>query len=317
MRTNADAHYVILGDDIVLRGRALATEYKRIMSDLGVSISEAKSHVSKDTFEFAKIWSHKGQNVSGFPIVGLAETLRKPLELAALLVFEAPRKGYLSSIDPCTVSTFFLPIALWNTCPSRQAVWYADKTAWYFSFLSSLVTKDYGWAKYIAQTAGLVTSPLIAHKLFSQTLRDKWAKQLDKTLWDFQDFGFALFERIRVLPPFKSTWDPKAWPGRMSATGIEFTSAAKHIPIFSAIQTEGKVVYSDYFQQKLESQDLQLTLEEIGALRLSPRPQLKGFVPLRAKENIRTLSLISRDFNLDLMNKRSEITVDANLMHVV
>jgi hypothetical protein len=103
----------------------------------------------------------------------------------------------------------------------------------------------------------------------------------------------------------------------MSATGIEFTSAAKHIPIFSAIQTEGKVVYSDYFQQKLESQDLQLTLEEIGALRLSPRPQLKGFVPLRAKENIRTLSLISRDFNLDLMNKRSEITVDANLMHVV
>jgi hypothetical protein len=112
MRVNADAHYVILGDDIVLRGRALATEYKRIMSDLGVSISEAKSHVSKDTFEFAKIWSHKGQNVSGFPIVGLAETLRKPLELAALLVFEAPRKGYLSSIDPCTVSTFFLPIAL-------------------------------------------------------------------------------------------------------------------------------------------------------------------------------------------------------------
>lgn len=55
MRVNADARYVILGDDIVLRGRALATEYKRIMSDLGVSISEAKSHVSKDTFEFAKI----------------------------------------------------------------------------------------------------------------------------------------------------------------------------------------------------------------------------------------------------------------------
>jgi len=55
IRTNSEPLYVILGDDIVLRGHALAAEYKRIMSDLGVDISETKSHVSKDTFEFAKI----------------------------------------------------------------------------------------------------------------------------------------------------------------------------------------------------------------------------------------------------------------------
>lgn len=53
-RAGVPAEYVLLGDDIVLRGYRLAAEYRRIMKALGVSISEAKSHVSQDTFEFAK-----------------------------------------------------------------------------------------------------------------------------------------------------------------------------------------------------------------------------------------------------------------------
>lgn len=54
-RALAQPHYVILGDDIVLRGGRLAEQYRILMALLGVDISEAKSHVSKDTFEFAKI----------------------------------------------------------------------------------------------------------------------------------------------------------------------------------------------------------------------------------------------------------------------
>nr|WSP06968.1 RdRp [Gnomoniopsis castaneae mitovirus 1] len=306
IRSNSDAHYVILGDDIVLRGRPLAVEYKRIMSDLGVSISEQKTHVSKDTFEFAKIWFHKGQNLSGFPIVGLAETLRKPLEMAALFVFEAPMKGYLYSIDPRSVSHFFSPIATWNTLPPRHATYVADKVAWYFSFLSWLVTKHDGWAKYIAQSAGLVIDSFTATDLFSQVVKEKWAKQLDKTLWDFQKFGVDIFEKVKKMPPFKPAWDPESWPGSMSATGIKFTSAPRTIPIFAALETEGQVVYSDYFQQKLERLDLELTMEEIESLKLPPRPQLKGFEPIRAKESVRTLSLISRGLNHSLKVKGHE-----------
>nr|WNM95030.1 MAG: RNA-dependent RNA polymerase [Diaporthe gulyae mitovirus 2] len=310
IRSNSDAHYVILGDDIVLRGRALAVEYKRIMSNLGVAISEQKSHVSKDTFEFAKIWFHKGQNLSGFPIVGLAETLRKPLEMAALFVFEAPTKGYLYSIDPRSVSHFFSPIAVWNTLPPRHATYVADKVAWYFSFLSWLVTKNDGWAKYIAQSAGLVIDSFTATNLFSQVVKEKWAKQLDKTLWDFQQFGVDIFDKVKTIPPFKPVWDPKSWPGRMSATGIEFSPAPRTIPIFAALETEGKVVYSDYYQQKLESLDLELTLEEIENLKLPPRPQLKGFEPIRAKESVRTLNLISRGLNQNLKDKGHETTAN-------
>lgn len=46
--------YAILGDDIVIANSLVTKKYKEIISDLGVSISEAKSHESSNTYEFAK-----------------------------------------------------------------------------------------------------------------------------------------------------------------------------------------------------------------------------------------------------------------------
>lgn len=309
IRTNSDANYVILGDDIVLRGRALATEYKRIMSLLGVSISESKSHVSKDTFEFAKNWIHKGKNLSGFPLVGVAETIMKPLELAAIMVFEAPAKGYHYSIDPRSVSQFFSVIATYSILPHRKAVYIASKVVWCYSFLSWLSTRDSEWAKLIVQLASNVVSPPVAQSLLVEVVGEKWKAQLEKTLWAFQDFGFDMLEKISKLPPFKSVWDSKAWPGRLSASGIEFSANARSVPLFGALQNEGDVKYSDFFQRKLEN-DEDFTIDDIEALKLPPRPQLKGFEPIRSKESIRTLSLIGAGLNRDLMTKCSKIRAD-------
>jgi UTP-glucose-1-phosphate uridylyltransferase len=47
-------NYIILGDDIVIKDDKVAKKYISIMHKLGVSISEAKTHVSSDTYEFAK-----------------------------------------------------------------------------------------------------------------------------------------------------------------------------------------------------------------------------------------------------------------------
>jgi len=47
-------NYILLGDDIVIYNDAVAHKYKVIMARLGVDISFAKTHVSKDTYEFAK-----------------------------------------------------------------------------------------------------------------------------------------------------------------------------------------------------------------------------------------------------------------------
>jgi len=46
--------YIILGDDIVIKNSKVANNYIKIMTRLGVDISLHKTHVSKDTYEFAK-----------------------------------------------------------------------------------------------------------------------------------------------------------------------------------------------------------------------------------------------------------------------
>jgi len=47
-------NYIILGDDIVIKDNIIARSYISFMGKLGVDISMHKTHVSKDTYEFAK-----------------------------------------------------------------------------------------------------------------------------------------------------------------------------------------------------------------------------------------------------------------------
>lgn len=51
-------HYLVLGDDIVIFDRKVASKYLEVMADLGVGINLVKSVVSKDSFEFAKRFVH-------------------------------------------------------------------------------------------------------------------------------------------------------------------------------------------------------------------------------------------------------------------
>lgn len=63
-----ELNYVLLGDDIVIAHDGVAKLYLSVMEDLGVDISEAKTHVSRDTCEFAKRWLHQGSEITPFPI---------------------------------------------------------------------------------------------------------------------------------------------------------------------------------------------------------------------------------------------------------
>jgi hypothetical protein len=63
--------YALLGDDIVIADSLVAEQYKLLLSELDMPISEAKTHVSNDTYEFAKRWVHKGEEVTGFSISGM------------------------------------------------------------------------------------------------------------------------------------------------------------------------------------------------------------------------------------------------------
>lgn len=63
--------YVVLGDDVVIANDDVAKEYKILISQLGVNLSEAKSHVSVNTYEFAKRWYQDGTEISGIQLASL------------------------------------------------------------------------------------------------------------------------------------------------------------------------------------------------------------------------------------------------------
>nr|WCG92839.1 putative RNA-dependent RNA polymerase [Fusarium equiseti mitovirus 1] len=67
--------YIILGDDIVIKDNKIASIYKGQMMRMGVDVSLPKTHVSKDTYEFAKRWIKSNKEISGFPLKGLLNNL--------------------------------------------------------------------------------------------------------------------------------------------------------------------------------------------------------------------------------------------------
>lgn len=72
--------YMILGDDIVIKNDAVAKAYIRVIKSLGVELSLQKTHVSDDTYEFAKRWIQPKQSreITGLPLGGLLRNFNNP-----------------------------------------------------------------------------------------------------------------------------------------------------------------------------------------------------------------------------------------------
>lgn len=85
--------YCLLGDDIVIANDAVAEQYRLIMSELGVELSEHKSHVSEDTYEFAKRWFHKGMEITPYPVHGVLENQSRHYAVVETLK-QASKRGY-------------------------------------------------------------------------------------------------------------------------------------------------------------------------------------------------------------------------------
>lgn len=64
LRLTDDVNYAVLGDDFIINNNGVATEYLKIMSSLGVSISLGKSVISNRFTEFAKTLRGPGVNLS-------------------------------------------------------------------------------------------------------------------------------------------------------------------------------------------------------------------------------------------------------------
>jgi hypothetical protein len=92
-------NYIILGDDIVIKDDKVAKRYRKIMNKLGVSISPHKTHVSKDTYEFAKRWirykDSKFIELSPLPLKGIALNLKNPFIVFTIIFDYFMIKGNL------------------------------------------------------------------------------------------------------------------------------------------------------------------------------------------------------------------------------
>jgi len=89
------SNYMILGDDVVIGDDSVAQRYREIMTTLGVDISEQKTLVSRDTYEFAKRWIHQGSEVTGAPMRALLD-LESNIS-AAIGFFDALQRFWNSS----------------------------------------------------------------------------------------------------------------------------------------------------------------------------------------------------------------------------
>jgi hypothetical protein len=94
---NNFSDYIILGDDIVIKNDKVAKRYIKWMNYLGVDLSESKTHVSNDTYEFAKRWICKGREITGLPISGILNNIKNPFIVMVNLYDFYKVKGNLLS----------------------------------------------------------------------------------------------------------------------------------------------------------------------------------------------------------------------------
>jgi hypothetical protein len=95
--------YLLLGDDVVIYNDKVAKRYTDLIEQLGVSISPTKSHVSKDTYEFAKRWFKNHIEISPVPIAGFLSNWNSPKllfsQLLELIYNNRGPKSITSSVE--------------------------------------------------------------------------------------------------------------------------------------------------------------------------------------------------------------------------
>jgi hypothetical protein len=101
--------YILLGDDIVIKNDKVAKRYIEWTGYLGVDISMHKTHISKDTYEFAKRWICKGKEITGIPMNGIIENINNPfIVMVNLFDYFKVKGNYLGSVKNLTSILFSL-----------------------------------------------------------------------------------------------------------------------------------------------------------------------------------------------------------------
>lgn len=119
--------YALLGDDIVIGNKSVAELYKKTIASLHVDYSPAKTHQSKDFYEFAKRIIYKGKEVSPFPISALRQS-SKSSDTLVLLINEQIERGFGFVDVTSSVQLYFNLVKEFRTKLCKKI----SKEAYYF-----------------------------------------------------------------------------------------------------------------------------------------------------------------------------------------
>lgn len=276
------SNYVILGDDVVIADSAVAKEYRLLLQDLKVPISEAKTHTSRDVYEFAKRWFYKGQEVTAFPLHGLIENIKKHF-----LLLETFRQAMKFGFDKYDFSfrkpSLLLSLLKIHGYKGR----YAHQYAWKFFVTATIplagATPDkvYESAKqfveltgvWLSCTQGFTNTISIFERFVASSITWTLARESERIMNNTQTWYDQVYE------VFSS--------GPMESVGqTELSSAvAETIPTLSALgklasDTQDSVVPTDWSVMKGSIWD------NVSKMRFVSLPTVKGILPIRASYRI-------------------------------
>jgi hypothetical protein len=129
-------NYLLLGDDIVICDNDVAKEYKLLLDELGMEISERKTLVSNDTMEFVKRLFHKGQYITPLSLSHL-KYARDHIGFGVDLLDENNKRGY--SIKPKSFFKMLSKIFYPNHTRSRK--WYYNRLLEYYYFPANVIKR--------------------------------------------------------------------------------------------------------------------------------------------------------------------------------
>lgn len=113
-KTWSRSKYILLGDDIIIYDESVALEYKKLISDLGVEISDAKSHVSKNFMEFAKRYFYKGIEISPFPLASI-DSISRSYSAFIDIIFTYKSRGWVPIFPVLqTACDFYKTVSFWK-----------------------------------------------------------------------------------------------------------------------------------------------------------------------------------------------------------
>lgn len=117
--TNSEPSYFLLGDDIVIQGRALAEKYKEILQHLGVEISQSKT-LEGSAIEFAKRLFKDGNEVTPVPVRMIQALTGDPLLIREGLNHTIDRSSTTSSDCLLRLTPYLRDYSVINRVPLNK-----------------------------------------------------------------------------------------------------------------------------------------------------------------------------------------------------